>query len=312
MDEFIWSQKYRPKKVSETILPDRIKKVFQGYVDADQIPNLILFGPPGVGKTTVAIAMCEELQINYLKINASSERGIDTLRMRVVSYASTMSFTGKPKVIILDEADALTNEAQDALKGVIEEFSHNTTFILTCNHKARLNEAIHSRTSHVDFRLQSTEKPGIASELFKRLREILTAENVKFEDEILVKIINKYFPDFRRTLNELQTLSRTGDIDASVLSKLSDIKNIKELMKNLKDKDFTQMRKWVVVNMDNDPNAIFRKIYDAFYSYLEPASIPSAVIILAKYEYQSAFAVDPEINLVACLTELMIDCQIKD
>lgn len=310
--EKIWAQKYRPKTVKDTILPDRIKKIFQGYVNSGHIPNLLLSGTAGVGKTSIALAMCEELGINYMLIPASSRRGIDTLRMEVSTYAASMSFDGRPKVIILDEADGLTPDAQDALKGVIEEYSINCTFILTCNHKAKIIEPIHSRTSNIEFKLQSKEKPDVAKNFFLRLEEILKTENVVYDRSVLVKLVERYFPDFRRTLNEIQSLSKMGDLDSEILSKLSDIKNFKELMDFLRNKDFTSMRKWVANNTDNDPTTIYRKIYDNLYTYLEPQSIPQAVIIIAKYMYQHSFVSDPEINLVACLTEVLVDCQFKE
>ena len=309
MNEFLWAQAYRPKTVQECILPERLKNVFQEFVHSGDIPNLMLTGSAGVGKTTVALAMCEELNISYLFINSSDERGIDILRTKIKNYASTFSFDTKRKVIILDEADYITPEAQAALRGSMEEFSSNCSFILTCNFKARLIDAIHSRCSVIDFTLHADEKPKMAAAFMSRITDILTKENVQFDKNVLVEIVKKYFPDFRRTLNELQRYSANGALDAGVLAQISSIRNMNDLIKNLKDKNFSDMRKWVVANSDIDPARIFRKIYDSLYDYMKPESIPQAVVILAKYQYQSAFVADQEINLVAMLTELMVDCE---
>ena len=308
-DEFLWVEKYRPRKVSDCILPDRIKKSFQEYVDKGSIPNLMLTGTAGVGKTTVAIAMCEEIGLNYLFINSSEERGIDMLRTRIKGYASTISLTGGRKVIILDEADYLTPEAQAGLRGAIEEFSDNCSFIFTCNFKARLIEALHSRCSVIDFTLKNEEKPKMALHLTKRLETILSNEGVTYDKEVLVQIVGKFFPDYRRTLNELQRYSSGGSIDAGTLAQVSDVRKIAELVGFLKDQNFAEMRKWVVANSDIDPARIYRKIYDSLYEYFKPNTIPQAVVIIAKYQYQASFVADQEINLVACLTEIMVDCE---
>jgi len=310
-DEFLWVEKYRPRKVNECILPDRIKKSFQEYVDKGSIPNLMLTGSAGVGKTTVAIAMCEEIGLNYLFINSSEERGIDMLRTRIKGYASTISLTGGRKVIILDEADYLTPEAQAGLRGAIEEFSDNCSFIFTCNFKARLIEALHSRCSVIDFTLKSDEKPDMAIMLTKRLENILSKEGVSYDKKVLVQIVGKFFPDYRRTLNELQRYSSGGSIDAGTLAQVSDVRKIADLVGFLKNQNFAEMRKWVVANSDIDPARIYRKIYDSLYEYFKPQSIPQAVVIIAKYQYQSAFVADQEINLVACLTEIMVDCEFE-
>lgn len=309
MNEFLWTEKYRPKKVADCILPDRIKKTFQEYVNSNTIPNLMLTGSAGVGKTTVAIAMCEEIGLNYLFINSSEERGIDMLRTKIKGYASTVSLTGGRKVIILDEADYLTPEAQAALRGAIEEFSANCTFIFTCNFKSRLIDALHSRCSVIDFSLKAEEKPRMAAQFFARLSTILNQEGVQYDKQALIKIVEKHFPDYRRTLNELQRYSSSGAIDAGVVAQVSDVRSIGELAKCLKDGDFAGMRKWVVTNTDIDPARLYRKIYDSLYEYFKPESIPQAVVVIAKYQYQSAFVADQEINLVACLTELMVDCE---
>lgn len=308
-ESFLWVEKYRPSTVNDCILPDRLKKIFQDYVNTKEIPNLMLTGSAGVGKTTVAKAMCAEIGVNHLFINSSEERGIDMLRTKIRTYASTMSLTGGKKVIILDEADYLTPEAQAALRGAIEEFANNCTFIFTCNFKSRLIEALHSRCSVVDFSLKRDEKQEMAAQLFKRMQFILNEESVKYDKEVLVKIIGKFFPDYRRTLNELQRYSSSGSLDAGIVAQLSDVRKISDLVKHLKDKNFGDMRKWVVVNSDIDSSSIFRKVYDSLFESFKPESIPQAVVIIAKYQYQSAFVADQEINLVACLTELMVECE---
>jgi len=310
-DEFLFVEKYRPRKVSECILPERLKTVFQDYVNSNSIPNLMLTGTAGVGKTTVAIAMCEEIGLNYIFINSSEERGIDTLRTKIKNFASTVSLTGNRKVIILDEADYITPEAQAALRGAIEEYSSNCTFIFTCNFKSRLIDALHSRCSVIDFTLKSDEKPKMASMFFRRICEILDVEDIEYDKSIIVKIVEKFFPDYRRTLNELQRYSSSGRIDSSVLVQVSEVKSIADLVKALKEKNFSGMRKWVALNSDIDPSRIYRKIYDGLYDSMKPESIPQAVLIIAKYQYQAAFVADQEINLVACLTEIMVDCEMN-
>lgn len=310
-EEFLWVEKYRPHKIEDCVLPDRIKKAFQEYVIKGEIPNLLLSGPAGCGKTTAAMAMCDEIGCNYLFINSSEERGIDVLRTKVVGYASTVSLTGGRKVIILDEADGLTPDTQDALRGVIEKFAENCSFIFTCNFKAKIKDAIHSRCAVVDFTLKSSEKPLMASKMFKRVNEILNIEGVEYDKQVLIKIVEKYFPDYRRLLNELQRHAVSGNIDAGVVSQLDGIKSLSELIKALKDKDFGTMRKWVVMNSDIDPSRIYRTVYDGLNEYLKPESIPAAVVTLAKYQYQAAFVADQELNLVACLTEIMVECEIK-
>jgi DNA polymerase III delta prime subunit len=309
MSDFLFVEKYRPKTVADCILPDRIKKVFQEYVDSGNIPNLMLTGSAGVGKTTVARAMCEQLGINHLFINSSEERGIDMLRTRIKSYASTVSLTGGRKVIILDEADYLTPEAQAGLRGAIEEYSSNCTFIFTCNFKSRLIDALHSRCSVVDFSLRQDEKPKMAMQLFKRLSNILEKENITYDKTVLQQIVGKYFPDYRRTLNELQRYSSSGTIDVGTLAQISDVRKISELVGFLKEGNFGEMRKWVVANSDIEPARIYRRIYDSLFEFFKPESIPQAVVIIGKYQYQSSFVADQEINLVACLTEMMVDCE---
>lgn len=308
-ESFLWVEKYRPTSVNDCILPDRLKKPFQEYVDRKEIPNLMLTGSAGVGKTTIAKAMCDEIGINHLYINASENRGIDMLRTTIRNYASTVSLTGGTKVIILDEADYLTPEAQAAMRGAIEEFAANCTFIFTCNFKARLIDALHSRCSVIDFALKADEKPKMAMQLMKRMENILTEESIKYDKAVLAKIIEKYFPDYRRTLNELQRFSSSGNLDAGIVSQLSDVRKIADLVNSLKEKNFGEMRKWCVANSDIEPARIYRKIYDGLYEYMKPHSIPQAVVTIGKYQYQAAFVADQEINLVACLTELMVDCE---
>lgn len=309
MDEFLWVEKYRPKTVTDCILPPRIKQVFQEYVNKKSIPNLMLTGTAGVGKTTAAKAMCEEIGLSYMYVNASKERGIDTLRTKVESFATTMSLMGGRKVIIMDEADNLTPDAQMALRGIIEAVSSNCTFIFTCNFKSRIIDAIHSRCATVDFTLQSEERPKMAGQFFKRVQSILDEEKIHYDKNVLVKIVERHFPDFRRVLNELQRYASVGAIDAGVLDQLNDIRKLSELVSALKNRDFGSMRKWVVNNSDIDPAKIFRRIYEGLYDVMKPQSIPQAVVTIAKYQYQAAFVADQEINLVACLTELMVECE---
>ena len=311
MSEFLYVEKYRPHKIEDCILPDRLKKVFQEYVTEGNIPNLMLTGTAGCGKTTVAKAMCEEIGCNFLFINSSDERGIDMLRTKIKGYASTVSLTGGRKVIILDEADYLTPEAQAGLRGAIEEFSENCSFIFTCNFKARLIDALHSRCSVVDFALKGDEKSKMAMQMFKRLTNILSTEGITYDKDVLAKIVQRYFPDYRRTLNELQRYSTSGNIDAGVLSQVESVRKLDDLIKALKEKDFGTMRKWVTANSDIDMTRIFRIVYDGLYDYLKPESIPAAVIVLAKYQYQAAFVADQELNLVACLTEIMVEAEMK-
>ena len=311
MEDFLFVEKYRPHKIEDCILPERLKSVFQEYVNNENVPNLMLTGSAGCGKTTVARAMCEEIGLNHLFINSSDERGIDTLRTKIKGYASTISLTGGRKVIILDEADYLTPEAQAGLRGAIEEFSENCSFIFTCNFKARLIDALHSRCAVVDFSLKGDEKSKMAMQMFKRLTTILTTEGIEYDKTVLAKIVERYFPDYRRTLNELQRHATSGRIDTGVLAQVDNVRKLEELIKALKEKDFGTMRKWVVNNSDVDPARIFRDVYDGLYEYLKPDSIPAAVITLAKYQYQAAFVADQELNLVACLTEMMVECEVK-
>lgn len=311
MGEYLWTEIYRPSKIEDCILPARIKDSFLEYVKQGKVPNLMLTGGPGIGKTTSAIAMCEEIGLSYMMINASNENGIDVIRTKIINYASTLSLTGGRKVIILDEADNLTAANQSALRGTIEEFSNNCSFILTCNFKAKIMDAIHSRMAVIDFNLSKDEKAQMATMFFKRLKNILTLEKVEFDSKVLAEIISRYFPDYRRTLGELQRLAVLGKIDGNTLAQLADVRNIKELMSFLKDKNFREVRKWVVDNSDVDMPRLYRAIYDALSEFLKPSSIPIAIIIIAKYQYQNGFVADTEINLVACLTEIMVECEFE-
>ena len=311
MNDFLWVERYRPRKVDETILSDDLKQVFNQIVATGQLPNMLFTGTAGVGKTTVARALCNELGLDYILVNGSEEGNIDTLRNKVKSFASTVSLQGGYKVVILDEADYLNPQStQPALRGFIEEFANNCRFILTCNFKNRIIEPLHSRCSVYDFNIQRSEKPKIATAFYKRVVDILTTENVEFEPKALAILVEKHFPDFRRVLNECQRYSISGKIDAGVLSNIAD-DNIKSLMAHLKDKNFKGMRQWVVDNIDVEPQAIFRKIYDTMVDYAQPQSIPQIVLILADYQYKNAFVADHELNVVACMTELMANAQWK-
>lgn len=310
MKELLWVEAYRPKTIADCILPERLKKPFQEYVNQGNIPNLLLAGGAGVGKTTVAKAMCEEVGCDYMVINGSDESGIDVFRNKIKTYASSMSIAGGRKVIIIDEADYLNpNSTQPALRNAIEEFSGNCTFIFTCNFKNRIIDPLHSRCAVIDFGMKQSEKASMAGQFFKRIQMILKTEGVEFDDKVIAEVIKKHFPDFRRVINELQRYSKFGKIDATILSQIGDV-SIDEVIKFLKEKDFGSLRKWVATN-DIDAATLYRKIYDGMYDALMPQSIPQAVIILADYQYKQAFVADPEINTVACLTELMVGCEFK-
>jgi len=308
MEHLIWTEKYRPKTVENCILPERLKKPFQEYVNQKNIPNLLLSGGAGVGKTTIAKAMCNEVGCDFMVINGSDESGIDTFRTKIKNYASAMSLSGGRKVIIIDEADYLNpNSTQPALRNAIEEFAGNCSFIFTCNYKNRIIEPLHSRCAVIDFNLKNGEKAKIASSFFKRIQSILQSEKIDADDKVLAELIKKHFPDLRRVLNELQRYSQFGKIDSGILTQIADV-SINELTKSIASKDFSAIRKWVATH-EIDSTVLYRKLYDSLYDILKPQFIPQAVIILADYQYKAAFCADQEINTVACLTEMMVTCE---
>ena len=310
---FLWVEKYRPKTIEDCILPESTKEIFQGFLEQSEIPNLLLAGTAGVGKTTVAKALCETLGTDYLVINGSDEgRFLDTVRNQAKVFASTVSLTStaKHKVIIIDEADNTTHDVQLLLRACIEEFQKNCRFIFTCNYKNKIISPLHSRCSVVDFTLKGKEKATMAGAFFNRVKTILDSEGVNYEPKVVAEVVQKHFPDFRRTLNELQRYSSSGKIDTGILGVSNDI-NIANLVGYIRKKEFTNMKKWVTQNMDNEPIAIMRKIYDNLYNHFDPKSIPEAVLVISEYQYKSAFVVDQEINMVAFLTELMMRCEMK-
>jgi len=309
MEQILWVEKYRPRTVNDCILPSYLKATFQGMATKNFIPNMTLFGESGMGKTTIARAICDELNIDPLFINSSDERGIDVLRTKVKSYASSMSFDGKRKVVILDEADQMTPEAQGTLRGIIEEFINNCSFILTCNYSNKILPAIRSRCPVQEFKIPKDEKKDIYKQLFERICNILQEENVTYDKKIIVELIGKFFPDFRVLLNRLQIFAQdNGEINTGVLASFSEI-DVNSLFKHLKQKEYSDTREWVVQNLDSDPMRIYRQIYDGLKPHMKTTSIPKAVILLSEYQYRSAFSVDQEICLMAFLTQLMAQCE---
>lgn len=308
-DQFLWVEKYRPRTLDDCILPAEQKAAFQEFIDKGEIQNMLLCGGAGMGKTTVARALCEQLGTDYLIINGSEESGIDVLRTKIKQFASTVSFTGKTKVIILDEADYLNpNSTQPALRGFIEEFSKNCRFIFTCNYKNRIIPPLHSRCAVIEFKYSKQEKPKIAAKFLKRVQFILQNEGISFDEKVIAALLLKYFPDYRRIINELQRYSASGTIDEGILARVGEV-NTQELVESLKEKDWKRMRQWVVNNIDNDPHGIFRKMYDDLVDKV--VQVPELVLILADYQYKAAFVADHEINLVACLTEIMATVKFK-
>ena len=311
MQEFLWVEKYRPKTIDECILPSQIKKEFSEVLKQKELQNMMFTGTAGVGKTTVAKALCNQLQLDYIVINGSEESGIDTLRNKIKQFASSVSLSGGYKVVILDEADYLNPQStQPALRGFIEEFSANCRFILTCNFKNRIIEPLHSRCSVVEFAMPKSEKVTLANQFLSRVEQILASENINSDSAVLAELIMKHFPDFRRSINELQRYSNHGVIDSGILINVSDIA-VDTLMSALKLKDFKKMRQWVADNIDIEPASMFRKLYDNMNEHVEPTSIPQMVLILADYQYKNSFVADHELNMVACCTEIMAGVKFK-
>jgi len=311
--DFLWVAKYAPKTIEDCILPESTKKTFQDFLNKGEIPNMLLAGPPGIGKTTVAKALCNELGVDVYVINGSDEgRFLDTVRNNAKNFASTVSLSSdaKHKVVIIDEADNTGNDVQLLLRAFVEEFAGNCRFIFTCNYKNKIIEPLHSRCAVIDFGIKGKEKASLAGSFFKRLQNILDEERVQYDPKVLAELINKHFPDWRRVLNECQRYSVSGKIDSGILATFSDV-SVNELVKSLKGKNFTEVRKWVVANLDNDASSLLRRIYDTAYDCLTPATIPAAVLVIAKYQYQCAFVADQEINLLAALTEIMVECEFK-
>lgn len=311
MKNYLWVEKYRPQCIDDCILPDTIKTTFRQMMESGEAQNLLLSGGAGCGKTTIAKALCTELDSDYIMINCSEDGNIDTLRTKIRSFASSISISGGKKIVILDEFDyANAQSMQPALRGFIEEFSNNCRFILTCNFKNRIIEPIHSRCTSIEFNIPNKSKPKLASEFLERCRFILEEEGINYNEKVLAELILKHFPDFRRTINELQRYSVAGEIDIGILNQIGEL-HITDLMTHMKEKNFIEVRKWVVQNLDNDSVQLFRKIYDNLYEYLKSQSIPQAVLILAEYQYKDAFVADSEINTTAALVEIMVECEFK-
>ena len=310
-DMFLWVEKYRPQKIDDCILPESLKKTFKQYVEQGELPNFLFCGTAGTGKTTVAKALCNEIGAEYLLINGSEESGIDTLRTKIKGFASTISLTDSKKVVILDEADYLNaNSTQPALRAFIEEFSNNCRFIFTCNFKNRIIEPLHSRCAVIEFKIPTEEKQKVAAGFYRRVADILSMEQVEFDPKVVAELVTKHFPDYRRILNELQRYSVSGKIDSGILVNMSE-ESFKTLIRLMKEKDFTEVRKWIGKNSDTDTTSLFRQLYDTASTNIESASIPSLVLILADYQYKSAFVADHELNNMAALTEIMAQCKFK-
>ena len=312
-NDFLWVEKYRPQKVEDCILPESVKETFKGFIEQGEIPNLLLSGTAGVGKTTIAKALCNELGADFYVINGSDEgRFLDTVRNQAKTFAATVSLTStsRHKILIIDEADNTTPDVQLLLRASIEEFQKNCRFIFTCNFKNKIIEPLHSRTTVIDFNVRGKSKQALAGQFFERCRDILTREEVRYNDKVVATVVQKYFPDFRRTINELQRYSSTGSIDTGILAALGDV-NVDDLVSCLKNKNFNEVKKWVTQNLDSDTTAIMRRLYNSLSGIMEGPSVAAAVLIIAEYQYKAAFVVDQEINLLACLTQIMLECEFK-
>lgn len=310
-DQFLWVEKYRPQSIDDCILPETLKQNFKQFIASGELPTFLFCGGAGVGKTTVAKALCNEIDAEYMFINGSEESGIDVLRTKIKNFASSISLEGRTKIVILDEADYLNaNSTQPALRAFIEEFSNNCRFIFTCNYKHRIIEPLHSRCAVVDFKIENKDKPKIAAQIFKRVCGILKTEGVEYDDKVVAELVNKHFPDFRRMINELQRYSVSGKIDTGILVNLND-ESFTDLVANLKARNYNEVRKWVGKNTDVDSGDIFRNLYDTASEKMEPVSIPNLVLILADYQHKAAFVADHEINTMAALTEVMAQCKFK-
>ena len=309
--QYLWCERYRPRTIDDCVLPESIKKTFKQMIGASEAQNLLLSGGPGCGKTTIARALCNELNADYIIVNCSEDGNIDTLRTKIRDFASTVSLGGGKKVVILDEFDySNAQSTQPALRGFIEEFANNCRFVLTCNFKNRIIEPIHSRCTCIDFRIPDKEKPKLAAQMMERVKMILETEGIKYEEQVLAELILKHFPDFRRIINEIQRYSVSGTIDIGILSQIGEIE-VKSLFSAMKNKEFGKVRKWVVENLDNDQSRVYRRLYDSLTNHVDNNSIPQAILIIGEYMYKSAFVADQEINMVACLIELMMEVSFK-